>query len=166
MEDWVGLAARGGREIWWYDLGGMTSTGKRTWVARMVAQLVYPLCYSCHYGLPTMVYPLCYIMQYTDLQFQFRSCFSAVSYIFKCLVFQTKNLVFWSKSLLKSKPLKYTSFFLISNARLKLAKNQPDAKQHPEAELLLLQNYSHSLFPLSFQKKKTKNKKQKKNDIF
>ena len=85
--------------------------------------------------------------------------FSAVSHIFKCLVFQAKNLVFRSKSLLKSKPLKYTKFFLISNARMKLAKNQPNAKQHPEAELLLLQNYSHSLFPLSFKKK---NKKQKK----
>ena len=32
----------------------------------------------------------------------------------------------------------------ISNARLKLAKNQTNAKQHPEAELLLLENYSHS----------------------
>ena len=28
--------------------------------------------------------------------------------------------------------------------RLKLAKNQANAKQHPEAELLLLENYSHS----------------------
>ena len=28
---------------------------------------------------------------------------------------------------------------------LKLAKNQANAKQHPEAELLLFENYSHSL---------------------
>ena len=34
----------------------------------------------------------------------------------------------------------------ISNARLKLsrAKNQANGKQHPEAELLLFENYSHS----------------------
>ena len=30
-----------------------------------------------------------------------------------------------------------------SNARLKLARNQANAKQHPEAELLALENYSH-----------------------
>ena len=40
-----------------------------------------------------------------------------------------------------------TRFFisntLISNARLKLAKNQAYAKQHPEAELLLFEHYSH-----------------------
>ena len=28
--------------------------------------------------------------------------------------------------------------------RLKLAKNQANAKQHPEAELLLFENYTHS----------------------
>ena len=39
----------------------------------------------------------------------------------------------------------YTFFFIsntfISNARLKLAQNQTNAKQHPEAELLLYENY-------------------------
>ena len=29
------------------------------------------------------------------------------------------------------------------NARLKLAKNQANAKQHPETESLLVENYSH-----------------------
>ena len=46
-----------------------------------------------------------------------------------------------------------THFFIcnifISNARLKLAKNQVKAKQHPEAELLLFENYSHSSSTLS-----------------
>ena len=37
----------------------------------------------------------------------------------------------------------------ISKARLKLAKNQANAKQHPEAELLLFANYSHSSSMLS-----------------
>ena len=37
----------------------------------------------------------------------------------------------------------------ISNARLKLGKNQANAKQHPEAELLLFENYSHSSSMLS-----------------
>ena len=44
------------------------------------------------------------------------------------------------------KILEYTFFFYISNTfksniRLKLAKNQAKAKQHPEAELLLFENY-------------------------
>ena len=34
--------------------------------------------------------------------------------------------------------------FFISNTRLKLAKNQTKAKQHPEAELLLFENNSSS----------------------
>ena len=32
---------------------------------------------------------------------------------------------------------------------LKLAKNQANSKQHPEAELLLFENYSHSSLTLS-----------------
>ena len=31
---------------------------------------------------------------------------------------------------------------MINNAKLKLAKNQAKAKQHPESELLLFENYS------------------------
>ena len=39
MEGWVGLAARGGREIWWYDLhGNPERTPERTLVTSMVAQ--------------------------------------------------------------------------------------------------------------------------------
>ena len=38
---------------------------------------------------------------------------------------------------------------LISNVKLKLAKNQANAKQHPEAELLVFENYSHSSSTLS-----------------
>ena len=45
-----------------------------------------------------------------------------------------------------------TRFFIsntfISNDRLKLAKKQANAKQHPEAELLLFENYSHSSYTL------------------
>ena len=43
----------------------------------------------------------------------------------------------------------FVSNTLISNARLKLAKNQANAKQHTEAELLLFENYSHSSSMLS-----------------
>ena len=47
----------------------------------------------------------------------------------------------------------YTLFLIsntfISNARLKFAKNQANAKQHPEAELLLFENYSYSSSTLS-----------------
>ena len=62
-----------------------------------------------------------------------------------------------------------TSFFrisntFISNSRLKLAKNQAKAKQHPEVELLLFENYSLSSYILSsktnlrYRKKCAKNK--------
>ena len=37
----------------------------------------------------------------------------------------------------------------ISNARLKLAKNQAKTKQHPETEILLFENYSLSSSMLS-----------------
>ena len=47
----------------------------------------------------------------------------------------------------------------MSNTRLKLAKNQANAKQHPEAELLLFDNYSHSSTTLSFKNNKTCAKK-------
>ena len=39
--------------------------------------------------------------------------------------------------------------FFISNARLKLEKNQVKAKQQPETELLLIENYSLSSSMLS-----------------
>ena len=37
----------------------------------------------------------------------------------------------------------------MSNARLKLAKNQANAKQHPEIQLLLFENYAYFLSTLS-----------------
>ena len=43
----------------------------------------------------------------------------------------------------------FISNTFISNTRLKLAKNQAKAKQHPEAELLLFENYSISSSTLS-----------------
>ena len=56
----------------------------------------------------------------------------------------------------------YTPFFISdtfkSNARLKLAKNQANAKQHPEAELLLFEIYSHSSSTLSSKNNRTYSK--------
>ena len=43
----------------------------------------------------------------------------------------------------------FISNTFVSNARVILEKNQANAKQHPEAELLLFENYSHSSFTLS-----------------
>ena len=62
----------------------------------------------------------------------------------------------------------YLHAFFISNsfisiARLKLAKNQASVKQHPEAELLALENYSHSLFMLSTKNNRTILKNKRKN---
>ena len=52
----------------------------------------------------------------------------------------------------------YTLFF-ISNTMLKLAKIQVNAKQHPEAELQLFENYSHSSSTLSSKNIRTYSKK-------
>ena len=50
--------------------------------------------------------------------------------------------------------IKLNAFFIsntfIKNSSLKLAKNQANAKQHPESELLLFENYSHSSSTLSY----------------
>ena len=43
----------------------------------------------------------------------------------------------------------FISNTFISNGMLKSPKNQANAKQHPEAELLLFENYSHSSPTLS-----------------
>ena len=48
----------------------------------------------------------------------------------------------------------FTSNTSISKARLKLAKNQANTKQQPDAEVLLFQNYSH-LYTLSFKNNRT-----------
>ena len=59
-----------------------------------------------------------------------------------------------------------TPFFIssnfISNDTLKLAKNQANAKQHPEAELLVLENYSHSSSTLLSENNRTHSIKQAK----
>ena len=56
--------------------------------------------------------------------------------------------------------------YFISNARLKFAKNQANAKQHPEAELLLLENHSHSSSMLSSKHKKKKISKRTSMSVF
>ena len=57
----------------------------------------------------------------------------------------------------------YTLFFIsntfITNARLQMAKNQANAKQHSEAKLLLFENYTHSSFTLSSKNNRTYSKK-------
>ena len=58
----------------------------------------------------------------------------------------------------------YRSNTFISNTRLKLVKNQANAKQNPEVELLLFKNYSRSWSTLSFKNnsKFSKNKQRNK----
>ena len=53
----------------------------------------------------------------------------------------------------------FVSKIFISNVSLKLAKYQANAKQHPEVELLLFENYSHSLSTLSSKSNRTYSKK-------
>ena len=47
----------------------------------------------------------------------------------------------------------------MNNARLKLSKNQANAKQHTKAEILLFENYSHSSYKLPSKNNKTYSKK-------
>ena len=49
----------------------------------------------------------------------------------------------------------YTFFYI----RLKSAKNQANAKEHPETELLLFENHSHPSFTLSSKNNSTYSKK-------
>ena len=53
----------------------------------------------------------------------------------------------------------FISNSFISNSRLKLTKNQANAKQHPEAELLTYENYKHSSSTLSSNNNRTYSKK-------
>ena len=59
--------------------------------------------------------------------------------------------------------VEYTLFFIsntfISNAKLKLAKNQANAKQHSQAELLLFEDHSHSSSTFSSKSDRTCYKK-------
>ena len=64
----------------------------------------------------------------------------------------------------------YTLFFIsntsISNARLKLAENRANAKQHPEAEVFLFEIYSHFSPMLSSKtNNRTHSKKQAKEQV-
>ena len=53
----------------------------------------------------------------------------------------------------------------ISNASLKLAKNRANAKQHPEDELLLFENHSHSSSTFSLKNNRTYSKKKAKEQV-
>ena len=53
----------------------------------------------------------------------------------------------------------FISNTFISNARLKLAKTQANTKQHPEAELLLHENYSHFSSAFAYKNNSTYSKK-------
>ena len=63
----------------------------------------------------------------------------------------------------KKKFTKMHGFYLrntfISSARLRLKKNQENAKHHPKGELLLFENYSHSSSTLSSKNKRAYSKK-------
>ena len=64
----------------------------------------------------------------------------------------------------------YTLFLIIGNtfiskARLKLAKNQANAKKHPEAELLLFEKNSHASSTLSSKNNRKYSKKQAKEQV-
>ena len=53
----------------------------------------------------------------------------------------------------------FISNTFISNASLKLTKNQTNAKQQPKGELLLFENYSHSPSTFASKNNRTYSKK-------
>ena len=59
------------------------------------------------------------------------------------------QILYLGKNLVTKIHAFFISIFFTSNTRLKLTKNQANAKQHPEAELLLFENYSTSSSMLS-----------------
>ena len=67
---------------------------------------------------------------YDDMNNLFKTYFSEILKIYK------KHAFFISNT-------------FISKSRLRLGKNLANAKQHPEAELLLFENFSHPSFTLS-----------------
>ena len=80
-------------------------------------------------------------------------------FVFFILINEIKGVIsYWNryikkyKSCQRSASLNIHAFFISntfrSNARLKLAKKQVKAKQHPEAKLLLFENYLLSSFTL------------------
>ena len=60
----------------------------------------------------------------------------------------------------------YINNNFICNARLKLVKNEANAKQPPEAELILFENYSHSSFMSSSKNNRAYPKKQASKSVF
>ena len=76
---------------------------------------------------------------------------------------------FWIKNAAEDLRNQLHVFFisntLISNTRLKLAENQANGKEHPEAELLIYENYSHSSSTLSSKNNKTYSKKYTKEEV-
>ena len=75
-----------------------------------------------------------------------------------------KNMIQNSVLFFKYKLFLISNIF-ISNARLKLTKSQANAMQHPEAELLLFENYSHFSSTLSSKNNGTYSKKQAKEQV-
>ena len=70
--------------------------------------------------------------------------------------------VYLNSSKSKQKP----HAFFISNTRLKLAKHQAKAAQHPETERLLSENYSLSSCTLSSKNNRRDSKKCTKTNVF
>ena len=61
---------------------------------------------------------------------------------------QRNVCVFLLKKAKKEYMLFYMSNTFISNATLKLAKNETKARQHPEAELLLFENFTFFIYAI------------------
>ena len=70
-----------------------------------------------------------------------------------------KNMIFAVTIVIKYITRFFISNTFISKARLKSTKNQANAKQHPDAEPLLFENYSHSSSTLSSINNRTYSKK-------
>ena len=78
---------------------------------------------------------------------------SSVVIIFKTYFFAIFTSTTFQFTVRKKLRFQSTRFFICNTSKsstwLKLAKNQAKAKQHPETELMLIENYSNSSFMLS-----------------
>ena len=75
------------------------------------------------------------------------------------MIFPVPLTIPTSPSIRHQSTLFFKSNSFVSNARLKLAKNQVKAKRQPEAELFVFENYSFSSSTLSYENSKKHSKK-------
>ena len=130
-------------------------------------------CLNIYYSLSTCMLLISFYKYSFFLTYDNKGGTIPIHSLITLLCFQNNNQIKKNKILIRCLLIVYMLWFLlktvneeiseihafISNARLKLAKNQAVAKQHLVAEPLLFENYSHSSSMLSSKNNGTFSKK-------